>query len=182
MDRRIETSEAKVYRRACGRDILCRLTYEVTPFRDGLSGTRSVTMANRPRFIIRIILSVALLIASWKLGTAQGQVLAATEQSQADNASAAEVSKQAANPLSNIWLMQFQQNNNWVGMPSNLGDRVQSDLQFPPLMSVKLADNLDPRHTSGAAIIQFCAVPRPIRTGQARELASVTQSWPLRYR
>jgi len=36
MNRRIETSEGKVYRRARGRDILCRLTYEVTPFRDGL--------------------------------------------------------------------------------------------------------------------------------------------------
>ena len=38
MDRRIETSEGKVYRRARGRDIVCRLTYEVTPFRDGLFG------------------------------------------------------------------------------------------------------------------------------------------------
>ena len=36
MNRRIETSEGKVYRRARGRDIMCRLTYEVTPFRDGL--------------------------------------------------------------------------------------------------------------------------------------------------
>jgi len=36
MNRRIETSEGKVYRRARGRDILCRLTYEVTPFRDDL--------------------------------------------------------------------------------------------------------------------------------------------------
>jgi len=36
MNRRIETSEAKVYRRNRGRDILCRLTYEVTPSRDGL--------------------------------------------------------------------------------------------------------------------------------------------------
>ena len=38
MNRRIETSEGKVYRRARGRDIVCRLTYEVTPFRDGLFG------------------------------------------------------------------------------------------------------------------------------------------------
>jgi hypothetical protein len=37
MDRRIETSEGKVYRRARGREVLCRLTYEVTPFRDGFS-------------------------------------------------------------------------------------------------------------------------------------------------
>ena len=36
MNRRIETSEGKVYRRTRGRDIMCRLTYEVTPFRDGL--------------------------------------------------------------------------------------------------------------------------------------------------
>jgi len=37
MNRKIETSEGRVYRPARGRDILCRLTYEVTPFRDGLS-------------------------------------------------------------------------------------------------------------------------------------------------
>jgi hypothetical protein len=36
MNPRIETSEARVYRAARNREILCRLTYEVTPFRDGL--------------------------------------------------------------------------------------------------------------------------------------------------
>ena len=36
MNLRIETSEGKVYRRFRGREIFCRLTYEVTPFRDGL--------------------------------------------------------------------------------------------------------------------------------------------------
>jgi hypothetical protein len=36
MSRRIEISEDKVFRRARHREILCRLTYEVTPFRDGL--------------------------------------------------------------------------------------------------------------------------------------------------
>ena len=36
MNSRIETSEGRVYRRARGREILCRLTYEVTPFREGL--------------------------------------------------------------------------------------------------------------------------------------------------
>ena len=36
MNRRIETSEGKVYWRNRGKDILCRLTYEVTPFREGL--------------------------------------------------------------------------------------------------------------------------------------------------
>ena len=36
MNRRVETSEGKVYRRNRGKDILFRLTYEVTAFRDGL--------------------------------------------------------------------------------------------------------------------------------------------------
>ena len=38
MGRRIETSDAMVFRHARGRDILCRLTYEVTRF--GESGFR----------------------------------------------------------------------------------------------------------------------------------------------
>lgn len=33
---RTEIVEAKVYRREKKRDILCRLTYKVTPFRDDL--------------------------------------------------------------------------------------------------------------------------------------------------
>ena len=38
MDRRIETSEARVFRHARQGEILCQLTYEVTPF--GESGFR----------------------------------------------------------------------------------------------------------------------------------------------
>jgi len=36
VSRRIEISEGRVFRRTRNREILCRLTYEVTPFRDGL--------------------------------------------------------------------------------------------------------------------------------------------------
>lgn len=38
------------------------------------------------------------------------------------NRSAAELSKPVANPLSDVWLMQFEQNNNWIGMPQKQGD------------------------------------------------------------
>lgn len=34
MSRRIETSESRIFRNARQREILCRLTYEVTPFRE----------------------------------------------------------------------------------------------------------------------------------------------------
>jgi hypothetical protein len=33
------------------------------------------------------------------------------------------------------------ENTNWIGTPGNKGNRVQSNLQFPPLMSVKLTDD-----------------------------------------
>jgi hypothetical protein len=33
---RTEICETKIYRRERDKDVLCRLTYEVTPFRDGL--------------------------------------------------------------------------------------------------------------------------------------------------
>jgi hypothetical protein len=72
---------------------------------------------------------------------AQAQELTAHEPTAAENDSAAEASKQAANPLASVWLMQFQQNNSWLGMPANGGNRVQSNLQFQPLMSVKLTDD-----------------------------------------
>lgn len=36
MHYRIETSEARIFRRTRGKEILCRLTYEVTLFRDEL--------------------------------------------------------------------------------------------------------------------------------------------------
>jgi hypothetical protein len=43
--------------------------------------------------------------------------------------------------LASVWLMQFQQNNTWIGMPANAENRVQSNLQFQPLMSIKLTDD-----------------------------------------
>jgi len=36
MSPRTEIHESRVYRCGKNRDVLCRLTYEVTPFRDGL--------------------------------------------------------------------------------------------------------------------------------------------------
>jgi hypothetical protein len=36
MSPRTEISEAKIYRSGRSRDVLCRLTYEVTPLREGM--------------------------------------------------------------------------------------------------------------------------------------------------
>src|ERR1700693_3163518 len=106
-----------------------------------MKGIMTVCLVQLARFIIRTILAVALTFACLNSGIAQAQELIAHEPSAAENDSAAEASKQAANPLANAWLMQVQQNTNWIGMPANNGNRVQSNLQFQPLMSVKLSDD-----------------------------------------
>ena len=101
----------------------------------------TVCVVQLARFIIRTILALALTFACLNSGIAQAQELTAHEPPAAENDSTAEASKQAANPLANAWLMQVQQNTNWIGMPANNGNRVQSNLQFQPLMSVKLTDD-----------------------------------------
>jgi hypothetical protein len=97
-------------------------------------------MIKMNRFIVTAILGTLLVLAGIQPGMAQTQESATAQTSGAPNDSAAiepsakggqtaaELGKQASNPLSSGWLMQTQQNNNWVGMPLNYGDRVQSDL------------------------------------------------------
>src|ERR1700693_2075462 len=106
-----------------------------------MKGIMTVCLVQLARFIIRTILAVALTVVCLSSSIAQAQELTAQQPSAAENDSAAEASKQAANPLAIVWLMQFQQNHNWIGMPANNGNRVQSNLQFQPLMSVKLTDD-----------------------------------------
>jgi len=82
----------------------------------------------------RTILAVALLCVIWPLRTAYSQTAD-------DRRSPTEAGKQAANPLSNLWLLQIQQNNTWIEMPSQGDARVQSNLQIQPLLSFKFSDN-----------------------------------------
>lgn len=84
--------------------------------------------------IINVMFCTALLIGWTHSAMAQTEGFESQDQSQ----SAAELGKKAANPLSSGWLMQTQQNNNWVGMPLKKGDRVQSDFLFQPLVSAPL--------------------------------------------
>ena len=118
------------------------------------------------RFILRTVLAVALTVAWVGSGIAQTQELSAQEHSATENDSAAEASKQAANPLASVWLMQIQQNNNWIGTPPNSGNRVQSNLQFQPLMSVKLTD--DWSLVTRPVLQIFNTTPFQDPTGQSR--------------
>jgi len=55
--------------------------------------------------------------------------------------SAATLAQEASNPFASSWALQLQQNNNWAKMPR--GDdhtRVRSNLQFQPLLNVRLTE------------------------------------------
>ena len=128
----------------------------------------TVCVVQLARFIIRTILAVALTFACLNSGIAQAQELTTHEPTAAENDSAAEASKQAANPLASVWLMQFQQNNSWLGMPANGGNRVQSNLQFQPLMSVKLTD--DWSLVTRPVLQLFNATPSQEQAGQSNRV------------
>jgi len=66
--------------------------------------------------------------------------------------------------------MQIQQNNNWIGMPVKDGDRVQSDLQFQPLMSVKLTDDWNLIARPVLQLVNSTPLPGP--TGQMKRTTS----------
>ena len=117
------------------------------------------------RFILKIVIGALLTIACLESGTAQAQESTAHELPLAENDSASEASKQAANPLASAWLMQTQQNTNWL-RTSNNENRVQSNLQFQPLLSIKMTDDLS---LITRPVLQiFNSTPFPDQTGQAK--------------
>ena len=80
----------------------------------------------------KFIIAAALIIVQAASVIAQTQEASVQEQSVAENDSATEASKQAANPLASVWLMQFQQNNTWLGMPANGGTESRAIFSFSP--------------------------------------------------
>lgn len=117
------------------------------------------------RFILKIVIAALLTVACLESGAAQAQESTAHELPLAENDSASEASKQAANPLASAWLMQTQQNTNWL-RTSNNENRVQSNLQFQPLLSIKMTDDLS---LITRPVLQiFNSTPFQDQTGQAK--------------
>ena len=74
-------------------------------------------------------------------GFAQTQPTTTSGAQRSTDQSAAALAQQASNPLASSWALQLQQNNNWAEMPR--GDdhtRVQSNLLFQPLISLRLTE------------------------------------------
>jgi hypothetical protein len=90
------------------------------------------------------ILGVALAVACTArpaLAQTQATTTNATQPSGGQDQSAAALAQEASNPFGSSWALQLLQNNNWTEMPR--GDdhtRVQSNLQFQPLLSLRLTE------------------------------------------
>ena len=94
------------------------------------------------RFITSLVVVLAFACAA-NAGFAQTQATTtnATQTSGGQDQSAAALAQEASNPFASSWALQLQQNNNWTEMPR--GDdrtRVQSNLQFQPLLSLRLTE------------------------------------------
>jgi len=89
---------------------------------------------------VKTILGVALAVAcvgNPALAQTQATATTATLPSGGQEQSAAALAQEASNPFASSWALQLLQNNNWTEMPRGDG-RVQSNLQFQPLLNLRL--------------------------------------------
>ena len=91
--------------------------------------------------VMTILGLVLASVCAARPALAQTQSANATPPASGEGPSTAAMAQEASNPFAASWLMQFQQNNNWVEMPFGQEKRVQSNLQFQPLLSVRLTES-----------------------------------------
>jgi len=93
---------------------------------------------------LKTILGVALALACAArpaLAQTQATTTHATQPSGGQDQSAAALAQEASNPFASSWALQLLQNNNWTEMPRGDGHtRVQSNLQFQPLLNLRLTE------------------------------------------
>jgi len=105
-----------------------------------------------------LVIAFALMAANG--GFAQSQATPTNAAASGDPQSAAAMAQEAANPFSSRWLLQMQQNNNWLDMPDGI-DRVQSNLMFQPLLSVALSEKWGLYVRPVATIVNSVPIPGP---------------------
>ena len=75
------------------------------------------------------------------LAQTQATTTNATQPSGGQEQSASALAQEASNPFASSWALQLQQNNNWTEMPRGEDRyRVQNNLQFQPLLSLRLTE------------------------------------------
>jgi hypothetical protein len=96
----------------------------------------------RHRVIGGLVVALAFACAAnASFAQAQATTTNGTQGSAARDQSAAALAQEATNPFAASWQLQLQQNNNWMEMPrSEDHERLQSNLVFQPLLSLRLTE------------------------------------------
>jgi hypothetical protein len=90
--------------------------------------------------ILGVVLACAC-VANAGFAQTQATTTNGTQTSGGQEQSAAALAQEASNPFASSWALQLQQNNNWTEMPRGEDRyRVQSNLQFQPLLSMRLTE------------------------------------------
>jgi hypothetical protein len=92
---------------------------------------------------VTAMLGVVLAIACATrpaLAQTQATTTNATQPPGGQDQSAAALAQEASNPFASGWALQLLQNNNSTEMPGGDHNRVQSNLQFQPLLNVRLTE------------------------------------------
>ena len=96
----------------------------------------------RQRVITGLVAGLAFAcMANAAFAQTQATTVNGAQTSGGRDQSAAALAQEASNPFASSWALQLQQNNNWMEMPH--GDdhtRVQSNLQFQPLLNLRLTE------------------------------------------
>ena len=86
-----------------------------------------------------IVVLAFACVANASFAQTQATTTSGTQTSGDRDQSAAALAQEASNPFASSWAMQLQQNNNWTAMPRG-DERVQSNLVFQPLISLRLTE------------------------------------------
>ena len=120
---------------------------------------------------LKTILGVALAVAcvaNPALAQTQATTTNTAQPSGGQDQSAAAMAQEASNPFGSSWALQLLQNNNWTEMPGG-DDRVQSNLQFQPLLSVRLTEKQGLIIRPIVTVVN--SVPHPGQSGQNERTA-----------
>jgi hypothetical protein len=112
----------------------------------------------KTKLILAMTWMVVVLFAT-PLRAADVPATSASAQGEEQENSMTEINKKLTNPVSDIWSLQFQQNNYILDMGPGKSDRWNSNLDFQPVLPVSLTDDLN--LVTRAVIPLFNSVPHP---------------------
>jgi len=111
------------------------------------------------RGLILMLLCLGTILSLFPLWAAEPPAAPSASGDEAGTQSLTEVNKKMTNPTSNLWYLNFQQNNYRLDMGEDQGDRWNSNLNFQPVMPVALTE--DYNLVTRPVIPLFISQPHP---------------------